>query len=191
VKPTTTKAALVRIGLHAARDLLLQVVYERSSDLPLFRDEVAACFERSVRVAHACRQIAALVRPSFDLAYLCGLLHDIGEARIYRVLSRMPEARTLSPAVIGDLVQRHHTRAGADVARTWSLPNDIVQACEDHHQPTRASFPGRIVMAGAALVRLATQPEIAGHAEREVLAELGVTPQQIEALVQAHLAIAY
>lgn len=160
VRPTNTTTALVRIGLHAARDLLLQVVYERVHEkLPLFGAEVAASFARSVRTAVAARMLAKRIAPTFDLAYLCGLLHDIGEARLYRILAELPEAEHL-PEEVAKLVQRHHEAAGAEVARVWKLPADILTACEKHHDVPveRAPVPVRLVMGAAALVGLADSP---------------------------------
>ncbi|MEO8877071.1 MAG: diguanylate cyclase [Polyangiaceae bacterium] len=157
VRPTNTTTALVRIGLHAARDLLLQVVFERVHEkLPLYGKEVAESFARSVRTAVAARMLAKRIAPTYDLAYLCGLLHDIGEARLYRILAELPEAQHLGDAVSA-IVQRHHEAAGAEVARVWKLPGDILTACEKHHDVPieRAPMPVRIVMGAAALVGVA------------------------------------
>ena len=180
VRPTNTTTALVRIGLHTARDLLLQVVYERVHEkLPLFGEEVAASFARSVRMAVAARALARRIAPGYDLAYLCGLLHDIGEARIYRILAELPEAANLKPEV-EELVRRHHEAAGADVARVWKLPADILTTCASHHDVPieHAPTPVRIVIGAAALVRLADAPPVDADGESpelDLLRRLGVS----------------
>ncbi len=156
----TVHAALVRVGLATARDLLLQCVYERSTGgLARYQSEVARSFDHSVRSALAARCIAKYTGITHERAYLCGLLHDIGESRIYRILSAFPEA--MVPAdTVERLVARHHGRAGVDVARAWNLPEDIVDTCMHHHGPIESASPQvRIVMAAERIVTtLESQP---------------------------------
>ncbi len=77
---------------------------------------------------------------------MCGLLHDIGEARVYRILASQPRPSEGLPLVT-ELVQRYHTTAGAEVARAWKLPGDIVDVCAAHHDDAaRESFPVRLTM---------------------------------------------
>lgn len=189
VRPSTTTAALVRIGLHAARDLLLQVVYERAHEkLPAFGAEVGRSFARSVRTAISARHLATRIHPSYDLAYLCGLLHDIGEARIYRILSGLPEAQAMGEDALAALVMRYHEAAGAEVARAWTLPSDIVLACENHHASIeRAPTPVRIVMGADSLTRLIDcSDDVARdreNADVQRLVALGVSDAAIPLLV--------
>ena len=189
VKPASTQQALVRIGLAASRDLLLQVVYERANEeLPFFRAEVTQSFQRSVRQAVASRVLAREIGP-YDYAYPCGLLHDIGEARIYRIFSQMPRALEAGEHV-HELVARHHCKAGADVARAWHLAADIVEACEAHHGPPEgASLPVRIVMGADALVRIASRPEpIPTLEEVDLLVAIGVREPRVPGLLGTALA---
>ncbi len=190
VRPTTTTGALVRMGLHTARDVLLQVVYERANEkLPAFGEQVARSFQRSVHAAIAARTLASHIHPSYDLAHLCGLLHDIGEARIYRILAGMPEAKRMPAREVEELVRRHHGAAGADVARAWALPPDIAVACEEHHagQVERAPKAVRIVMGADALTRLADLPiDVARdeeNADVKLLVRLGLSAPAVPILV--------
>ncbi len=142
----STQAALVRLGLTSARDLLMQVALERSrSGLKEYRTEVEASFRRSLVAGFAAREAARVLGEATEDAYLCGLLHDIGEARIYRVLSELPGPH--DPAEVARIVRKHHAAAGAQVARTWGLPEAVVSVCERHHDPDSVDRPEvRIVM---------------------------------------------
>ncbi len=154
-KVNSMQGALVRIGLALARDLLFQVVCEQSNaSLPRYQDQVATSFQRSVRTAIASRSIARVLGLSHEHAYLWGLLANIGEARIYRILGRMRTALEPGP-VLEALVFRHHAHAGADVARAWNLPVQIVDVCTRHHDDVR-KVPEhvRVVMAARDVIRL-------------------------------------
>jgi len=153
-KIASMQVALVRVGLAASRDLLFQVVYERSNrELSSYQTEVARSFDHSVRAAIAARAVAHELTKPCENAYLCGLLHDIGEARIYRILAKLPKAPPAG-TFVNDLVAAHHCRAGAEVALAWRLPRDIADVCLHHHGADDSSVPAvQVVRAAEALVR--------------------------------------
>lgn len=129
---TTTLGAVVTLGLSATRDLLFQVVYESARrGLTRFRQEVTRSFDRSVVCAHACRIVARELSIGVEYSYLAGLLHDVGEARIYRILSLM--AGPVRDEQARALVRAHHAEAGAGLAASWNLPEEIRVACALHH----------------------------------------------------------
>jgi len=125
--------AVARIGLAAARDLVFQVVYASTmTGMKHFQDEVQASFRRSVLCGVLCRIAAPVLGLNISDAYLCGLLHDIGEARVYRILDETKNVPGREEAA--QLVRRYHPRAGAELAMRWALPDDIVQVCRRHEE---------------------------------------------------------
>jgi diguanylate cyclase (GGDEF)-like protein/putative nucleotidyltransferase with HDIG domain len=191
-RAATMQVALVRIGLAASRDLLLQVVYERSNrELSRYQEEVARSFDHSVRTAIASRCVAREMRLAYDNAYLCGLLHDIGEARIYRILAKLPGAPP-SGTFLRDLVMAHHARAGAEVALAWRLPRDIVEVCTHHHTTTETTIPAvHIVRSAEALIQsLEAQPFDPAQpvanlkpTDLETLARAGIRAERVPGLL--------
>ncbi len=143
---SSTQSAIVRLGLANTRDLLFQVVYAASSGgLKKYQMQVQRSFKRSVIAAVAARTAARELSLVTEYDYMSGLLHDIGEARIYRILDALP--RPDDPKIVADLVQRYHTAAGAEVAMAWKLPTEIVDACAAHHDPQAIGVPHvRLVM---------------------------------------------
>jgi HD-like signal output (HDOD) protein len=155
VRVSTTRGAIIRLGLSGTRDLLFQVAYANSTvGMPRYQDLVGESFRRSVLTGLASRAISEKLRLRYEYDYLCGLLHDIGEARIYRILAAYPEPPE-GLAGVRDLVARHHCRAGADLALAWRLPEPIIEACAHHHDdPGTASQLVRMVMMADILVGL-------------------------------------
>lgn len=150
---SSTQSAIVRLGLANTRDLLFQVVYAASAGgLKRYQVQVQKSFKRSVVAAVAARTAARELGIESEYDYMSGLLHDIGEARIYRILDGLPN-RVSDAKLVTDLVQRYHSAAGAEVAMAWKLPTEIVDACAAHHDPQAASVPHvRLVMIADAVV---------------------------------------
>ena len=150
---SSTQSAIVRLGLANTRDLLFQVVYAASSGgLKRYQTQVQKSFKRSVVAAVAARTAARELEIDSEYDYMSGLLHDIGEARVYRILDALPN-RVTDANLVTDLVQRYHSAAGAEVAMAWKLPTEIVDACAAHHDPQAASVPHvRLVMIADAVV---------------------------------------
>lgn len=149
---SSTQSAIVRLGLANTRDLLFQVVYAASSGgLKRYQVQVQKSFKRSVIAAVAARIAARELEIESEYDYMSGLLHDIGEARIYRILDGLP--RVDDQKLVRDLVQRYHTAAGAEVAMAWKLPTEIVDACAAHHDLHAIGVPHvRLVMIADAVV---------------------------------------
>jgi HD-like signal output (HDOD) protein len=125
--------AVSRIGLSGSRDLVFQVVYASTvSGMKLYQAEVQESFRKSVLAGVVCRVAAPLLKLELGEAYLCGLLHDIGESRVYRILSEGKVTPAAGEAA--ELVQKYHPRAGAELAMRWALPEDIVQVCRLHEE---------------------------------------------------------
>jgi putative nucleotidyltransferase with HDIG domain len=158
---SSTRLAIIRLGLEGTRDLLFQVVYASSTDgLPRYQDLVARSFRRSVMCGIAARLVSDKMRMRFEYDYLCGLLHDIGEARIYRILANYKE--TIETQVLEDLVKRHHRRAGAELAIAWGLPEPIIETCAHHHDdPEKASRLVKMVMMSDILVAVIERRQVA------------------------------
>jgi HD-like signal output (HDOD) protein len=157
---SSTQSAIVRLGLASTRDLLFQVVYASAfGGLERYQGAVQASFRRSVIAAHAARVISRELSIGGEYDYMSGLLHDVGEARIYRILDTLQH--DADPKLVGHLVRKYHENAGAEVAMAWKLPAEIVDACSAHHQPTAAATPHvRLVMIADCVVdALASEKE--------------------------------
>lgn len=149
---SSTQSAIVRLGLASTRDLLFQVVYASTSGgLKKYQGAVQASFRRSVIAAHASRVISRELSIGTEYDYMAGLLHDIGESRIYRILDGLKHPATTQQ--VTQLVQKYHESAGAEIAMAWKLPTEIVDACAAHHDPKAVGVPHvRLVMIADAVV---------------------------------------
>ncbi|MGC4091567.1 MAG: HDOD domain-containing protein [Polyangiaceae bacterium] len=171
----STQSAIVRLGLANTRDLLFQVVYAASSHgLKKYQTAVSRSFKLSVMAAIAARVTAEETKHKGEYDYMCGLLHNIGEARVYRILEtiNLPVAE---PALVKRLVQKYHCVAGAEVAMAWKLPAEIVDACAAHHDPAASENPSvRLVMIADAIVDALEATALGKSTDYAAFEKLGV-----------------
>jgi HD-like signal output (HDOD) protein len=175
--------AVARIGLGASRDLVFQVVYASTvSGLKAFQEEVQASFQRSVLCGIMCRVAAPLLRLNVADAYLCGLLHDIGESRVYRILSESMLQPSAEEAKL--LVEKYHPRAGAELAMRWALPDEIVQVCRRHEEKgAPPSDQLRLVRIADMLASYVQEQSESPDFLKERIDELGVTVEQARTII--------
>jgi HD-like signal output (HDOD) protein len=179
---TTIRAAVSELGLLRARDLLDQIGYAAASGMPTrHADEIEASFRRSVRCAQAAQAIALRIGACADGAYLIGLLHDLGEARVLRALGECTEAPP-GPRELRRLVGRWHEPAGAQLASSWRLPAAVVATCTRHHgDPEGASPEQLLAMASDAVVDASTSSLTAER--RAVLTAIRLSAVDVRSLV--------
>jgi putative nucleotidyltransferase with HDIG domain len=110
-------------------------------------------FDHACGTAAMARDLAQFTdRVPVDLAYTAGLLHDIGKVVLDQY---MHSARPLFYRHIQDeevdlirveneLFGIAHTEAGAQLAKTWSLPENLCGAIRYHHQPEKDTKAGAL-----------------------------------------------
>ncbi|MFH1572391.1 MAG: HDOD domain-containing protein [Acidobacteriota bacterium] len=89
-------------------------------------------------------------RTEAEFAFLCGLLHDLGEVMFFkqdpRNYSRFfaAEKRTEDPDYCALEVEQYgvaHTTLGSMLARHWGLPPDLASVARYHHDPLDVDVP--------------------------------------------------
>jgi len=116
-------------------------------------------WRHGLAVALAAERIAgSAARPiSAPLAFVCGLLHDVGKIALdvclpksyARVLASVAGGRGNIAEVERRVIGFDHTLAGRRLARHWRLADRLEQAIWLHHQPVQ---PGPAGLEGAPLI---------------------------------------
>ena len=145
----SVRRALDKLPAYLVRDALLSVKVLQAFDLdpnshkPLFKKQLA---QHCLAVACCAKDIAEIISPQMNshLAYLAGLLHDIGKLALYQVMpksfARIVEEAKSQNACICTIEQKHlgldHAILGKRLARKWHLPGQITLAIWLHHSET-------------------------------------------------------
>jgi HD-like signal output (HDOD) protein len=140
------------LGLNASKALVLSMVASDSFDITECRNFRLDHFWGSAMMTGALaskliKHVEIDPQPSARLAFLCGLLHNLGllalvttyPAEMAHVLANLQPDQSLAEAEWALLGTDHH-RAGGWLARKWRLPPEIVDVIEHHHERDRLHY---------------------------------------------------
>lgn len=131
----TTRDAVQRLGLSTLRDLVMA----EAMGMRVFRagggyaDSLEELRLHSMATAHLARVVCRETSIDGEYAFLCGLLHDIGFAAILLAMGDVGRGQT-TPGIdlLWPVAEEAHAQVGAQVARLWGLPADVILVIERH-----------------------------------------------------------
>jgi len=134
--PTRTlHDALVRLGLGAIRNLVLEMAFH----MTVFR---ASSYEKpmetlrihSLMVAYAARLVARQTAVDAEYAFLCGLLHDVGVSASLILLAADPASKRPTVEQIWPALPWIHEDLSGQVVKLWKLPPEVAMVVGQHHR---------------------------------------------------------
>ena len=153
---STLKAAVVFIGLKSLMSII--TVHAMSSFSPRNSKEIKKVLKHCLVCAMIARQITRDMGGNYELAFICGLLHDIGKTILLDMLGDymlLPEARD-------KLIEENHAEVGYLLADKWNFGVDIKEVIRYHHAPERAVENvnlAEVISLSNAMADLNSQPE--------------------------------
>ena len=131
--------AVSRLGMQLITEIALAV----SVRSKLFADAQSAdlfaqLWRHSVVTGFYTKEIARTRRRNVELAFLCGLLHDIGKAALLANAERLLPDGSVANADLALALHEHHGAAGAELASRWRLPEAITVCILHHHDYSQA-----------------------------------------------------
>jgi putative nucleotidyltransferase with HDIG domain len=123
-------------------------------------------WKHSLRTAFAAREFSRYARQciSAEDAFTAGLLHDIGKSVIANYIGvELGGIVSRIDTVEGDtfLSEEHnllgldHTEVGAEIARSWNLPDQMLESIAFHHKPSAAAEQFRTIVFAVHLADIA------------------------------------
>lgn len=138
------RQAILRLGVPFARKVLMDAALG-----PLFASSTLVELWRHSRlVAATAHELAGECGCDQEVAYVAGLLHDIGRLVIHRCPQEMRVdevdrfasgfPRTYAETLV---YGTDHATIGGELLKDWGLPSEIVDAVALHHCPERTDSP--------------------------------------------------
>lgn len=146
---STISEASVLLGFQAIRSITLTasiggLLMKEVPGYGLGKNEL---WKQSQSCAIISRYIARKVRfARVDQAYVAGLLRDIGKVIVsyyltehFKQIMDLAENENISFLDAEEkILGFHHGQVGAEIAKKWNLPEDLVEAIAYHHSPEKA-----------------------------------------------------
>ena len=184
--------AVARVGAVKIREIAL-VIACRTAVFKTkgYEQEIDDVFRHCIGTALFAQEIARNTRNNVEDAFLCGLLHDVGRPVLLQALvTLLREAKVHAgrESVLA-LVTELHERAGAALAKAWTLPETVVTTLGKHHssEPEKETVPVRIISLADRFAHLAetgnelTSQALSGH---PALAALEIYPDVLDKIIK-------
>jgi putative nucleotidyltransferase with HDIG domain len=198
-KVTAVRDAAMLLGLARVKSVATGIAMMSLMNQPKGRFDVQELWLHNLGIAFTMLPIARAMpfklRPNADQAFLAGMLHDIGYLALAHLdvqcsddlhtrLAIEPDRPALE--IERELIDITHDELGAQLARHWNLPDDIVAVLRYHHTPDAPEAAD-----GRPLVRMVNIAEkllpsfglhecVNSYIADEEWAELGIDPENAE-----------
>ncbi len=155
---TSIKQAVVIMGMEAIRSTVLSTavfdMFRQEANDPQFQGNF---WRHSLATATCMRLLVRSMSGQWitksELAFMAGLLHDIGRLAMYsflpkdfRAAAEFKEESSVTLLKSEETILAYtHSDVGAALAAKWSLPDQLHSAIEFHHYPNRAEEDSGLV----------------------------------------------
>jgi putative nucleotidyltransferase with HDIG domain len=128
------REAVVRLGVQGVRDAVFEASLRRGVFvLPEYGDTMATVARHSTVTAYITRIVCRRAAIDADLAFICGLLHDIGFAGLLLAVAHMEGQAAPRLQLLWKDVDRLHERASLMLTERWGLPPVVSEVVGHHH----------------------------------------------------------
>ena len=137
----TVSAAVVRLGMNrvASLAMLASLLLVSKARVKAVSACLPALWSRTFVCATGGRWLAEQTgyKALAEEAFLTGLLHDIGELFLLKVLERLAEDRShplpLTESLVSEILEAMHQEMGYRLMVKWELPESYARVARDHH----------------------------------------------------------
>ena len=180
--------AIARLGMERIREIALTVSLKGTLILPgPYEYLIERAWVHGLRTGLWAKEIARGARKNVEMAYLCGLLHNVGTPMVVNRVYELDQ--TLTERDILELIDRFSSEAGLVVARSWHLPQAVANTIAFFGQFDQAGeFEGQVAITDAAhyfaQCQLAESLELDMLQSHPAIQHLNFYPDDIERLAE-------
>lgn len=186
--------AINRLGVSAVAEIVTAVTVQgKVFQVKRFEEHMERLWQHSAAAGVWAREIARLRRRNVEGAFLCGLLHDIGEPVLLQAVAQFEwrEKMEFADHDIFPLIKELHPLVGGVLVNRWGLADWMADAIEWHHMPDAAPRHEEEAMTTSLADELAhwaiegSADETSGLRALPLLEELNIYPEELDQLLAA------
>ncbi|MEM6999698.1 MAG: HDOD domain-containing protein [Pseudomonadota bacterium] len=189
VEIISLKQASARLGMERIREIALTVSMQGVFNPGGFEELLNRSWCSALASALWAKEVARFSRRNVELAYLCGLMHNISIPVIAAWLNDAKLASTATEELLLQLVKQFCERVAQLLVIEWQLPTDVLTAISylrdvDLQTPTEApSLDLAIVGLGCRLGAQDADQRVPDLMQLPIVQQLNCYPDDLEALL--------
>jgi HD-like signal output (HDOD) protein len=141
-KVDTVSRAVVRLGMERVSSLAMiaSQLLAHTSKVKVISEQMPPLWNRAFASAVGARWVAehAGYTSRAEEAFLAGLMHDIGELFLLKVLERLAQDKKdplhISESLMQEVLETLHADMGYRLMLKWELPEQYARVARDHHE---------------------------------------------------------
>lgn len=199
---TVSDAIIKVLGLNTVRSLALSIVLsqpfraEQCTGFKLDEYWLEAMLTASIAKELSPNICATSDEMDFSAVYICGLLHNIGllvlvhkfSDEMKNVFRHVPDMHTENILrAEAEILGLDHAQGGGILARKWHIPDNIIVAMENNHNPDYQGKYWKMSLAIGVSSRIANairiNPDNIGTDSADILQRICINPQTIERVI--------
>lgn len=188
VQIVALQQAIARLGMERIREIALTISLKGTLVTPGPHDKlVIDAWNHSLRTGLWAKEVARAARKNVELAYLSGLLHNVGTSLVVNRASALDS--TINADDMLDLVEEFSARTGSMLVECWHLPEIVATVIEFHGRFDEATREQDLV-AVIDTASFVAQSQVDNELEPEALLEfpalqhLNFYPDDAEKLIE-------
>ncbi|MGF7057619.1 HDOD domain-containing protein [Brassicibacter mesophilus] len=153
---STISEATVLLGFQTIKSIALttSVNTHLLKELPGYGLKKDMLWQQSLACAIISRLISKKTKICHpEQAYIAGLLRDIGKvilncyvtSEFYKIIDKVNDEGSTFIEAEEEILGYNHAQVGANIARKWNFPANLVEAIEYHHSPEAAMIDHELV----------------------------------------------
>jgi putative nucleotidyltransferase with HDIG domain len=128
------REAVVRLGVQGVRDAVFEAALRRGVfAMPEYGDTMTTIARHSTMTAYLTRIVCRRAGIDADLAFMCGLLHDVGFAGLLLSVTHIEGDAVPPLAMLWKYIDALHERASLLLIQRWGLPPIMAEVVGHHH----------------------------------------------------------
>ncbi len=131
----TLREAVSRLGLNRLRDIVVEAAVSlRVFRVPAYQPTMERLRTHATATAEIARVVCRYATVDGELAFLAGLLHDIGVAGVLIALAERPKNEQPDATLLRYALDQAHAQASERMAQLWQLPPELALVGRHHHE---------------------------------------------------------
>lgn len=184
--------AISRLGFRVICEIALAVALKgKVFSVPGREARVRTMWAHCACAGAWAKEIARARRKNVEGAFLCGLLHDVGQPAVMQASLELfgKHKRGVSDDVVDAWTIEFHASVGALMLQRWNFPEWMSAAVRHHHAPENAGQHvehAQTAQIADLLAHASTQPDPAADAvlaQHPALSDLGIYADEFQALL--------